>query len=178
MLKKLLVVATVVALSLVTTGCLPKKPTPTTSPQVSPEAGAPSSASEEQSFSGKLKDALGLGQAMKCTWKKDDQNFATAYLKGRNVYTEATMDGEKGYSLVKANCLYFWQEGKTEGVQLCSEPSPEEDSSEDSLPEEFSTQTPDVDYRCERTDVPDSRFDLPAGITFTNPLQGLDGFTP
>jgi len=101
---------------------------------------------------------------MKCTWKKDENNFGTAYMKNNKIYTEVTQASKKMYSLVVDNCNYSWEEGKTDGFKVCFEP--EEGEEEMPTPEEFTWETPDIQYSCVKTVVSDSRFNPPANVNF------------
>lgn len=143
--------------------------------QVTPPSGVEQEAPavEEKSFTGRLKDALSLGQSMKCTWKKDEGNFGTAYIKGSKIYTEVTYTGKKAYSIVADNCTYSWEEGKTDGFKLCFEPEerPGEEPGEEPSTEEFAWETADINYSCVKTVVSDSMFNPPANIQFISPLE-------
>ena len=137
---------------------------------VGEEAAAP----EEKGFTGKLKDALSLGQSMKCTWKQDESNYSTSYIKGDKVYTEGTYAGQKMYSIMADNCVYSWQEGQAEGFKICYEPGQMEEMRESATGEEgtvpgrYSGATPDVDYSCVPAVVSDAKFNPPSNITFAS----------
>lgn len=143
----------------------PKKVSQVTPGEVEVEQKAPQ---EEKGFTGRLKDALILGQSMKCTWKTDENNFGTAHVKNNKIYTEAVYGGKKMYSILADNCTYSWEEGATDGFKLCSEP---EEPEEVSMPEEFSWETADINYRCVKTVVSDSLFNPPSNIEFISPLE-------
>lgn len=122
----------------------------------------------EESFTGKLKDVLSLGQSMKCTWQKDENNYGTSFIKNQNIYTEVIVDGKKMHSLIVNDCTYTWEEGKDIGFKMCFE---EEKEEEVSLPEEFSWETPDISYSCVKTTVTDSMFNPPRSVTFIGPKE-------
>ena len=134
---------------------------------------------EQQSFTGKLQDALSLGQSMKCTWQEDADNFGTAYIKNEKVYSEVTSDGKKAFMITVDNCTYTWEEGATEGYEMCFEPTETEEMAvtpgvgvgEEEVPEEYQGQTPKVDYNCQPAVVADSMFNPPAGVKFINPQE-------
>jgi len=134
---------------------------------------------EGQGFTGKLKDALNLGQSMKCTWSQDADNFGTAYIKDEKVRTDVTTDGKAAHSIVVDNCTWVWEEGKTEGFEMCYEPTemeemeevPEMEVGEADIPEEYSQQTPDIDYTCQPDVFSDSMFNPPSGVNFINPQE-------
>lgn len=134
---------------------------------------------EGQSFTGKLRDALTLGQSMKCTWRQDENNFGTAYIKNEKIRTDVTTDGESAHSIMADNCTYAWEEGTTEGFKMCFEPAeleemeevPEVEVGEEAMPEGDSYQTPDIDYTCEPAVVSDSMFNPPSGVQFVSPQE-------
>ncbi len=133
----------------------------------------------EKGFTGKLKDALNLGQSMKCTWSQDADNFGTAYIKDEKVRTDVTTDGKAAHSIMADNCTWVWEEGKAEGFKMCYEPAemeemeevPEMEVGQEGIPEEYSYQTPDIDYTCQPDVFSDSMFNPPSGVNFINPQE-------
>lgn len=133
----------------------------------------------QESFTGKLKDALTLGQSMKCTWNQDADNFGTAYIKDEKVRTDVTTDGKSAHSIMADNCTWVWEEGTTEGFKMCYEPTemeemeevPEVVVGEEEIPEEYSYQAPDIDYTCQPAVVSDSMFNPPTGVNFISPQE-------
>ena len=148
---------------------------PTAPSEVSEQAPA----EEGKGFVGKLKDALILGQSMKCTWEKDENNFAISYIKDSKVRTEVTQAGEKAHSIMVDNCTYTWQEGETQGFKMCFEPEEgeevEEGEEEAMTPEEITAEMPDYEYNCEPAIVPDSMFNPPAEVNFMSMEQMMGG---
>jgi len=128
-------------------------------------------AEEEKGFTGKLKDALTLGQSMKCTWKQDEDNFATSYIKDSKIRTEVTQAGTKMHSIMADDCNYSWEEGKTQGLKICFEPEEEEEEAEEVAPEEATVETPDYEYNCSPAVVSDSMFNPPTSINFMDMSQ-------
>lgn len=163
-----IIVVVVVAAGLVIGGRFFLKRGGPATPQPTPDQEAPA-AEEEKSFTGKLKDALTLGQAMKCTWEKDTNNFATVYIKGDKVYSDVTSDGKQMHSIMADNCTYSWEEGKTQGLKFCFEPKETEGAKEEEQArEEYGGEPPDVEYNCVPAVVSDSMFNLPTNIKFTS----------
>lgn len=150
-------------------GIMPSTQVPTGGTQevVTPE--------EEKGFTGKLKDALTLGQAMKCTWEQDENNFGTAYIKNEKVHTDVTYQGKRAHSIMADDCTYAWEEGAAQGYELCVEPEEveveETEEMEPELPEGYEAQAPDVNYNCEPAVVSEAMFELPSGINFINPME-------
>ncbi len=141
------------------------------------EAQAPAGeapATGEGGFVGKLKDALTLGQSMKCVWRQDESNFAISYIKDDKVHTEVTQAGKKAHSIIKDDCSYSWEEGATQGFEMCFEPEEVgeveevEEAEEPASPEEITGEMPDYEYSCEPAVVSESMFELPAGVNFVS----------
>jgi uncharacterized protein YxeA len=144
-----------------------------TQEQEKQEAEVPQEEDEEEgeSFVGELKDALSLGKSMECTWRKDDNNFGTAYIKNEKVYTEVTAEGEEMYAIVADYCTYWWEKDKTEGYKICVEPSGEEEV--EPATEAFSWETPEISYSCKPTVISDAKFNPPSSIQFTDLLESM-----
>jgi hypothetical protein len=132
---------------------------------------------EGQGFTGKLKDALTLGQSMKCTWSQDADNFGTAYVKNEKVYSEVTSDGKKAFMIMADNCTYTWEEGATEGYEMCYEPvameevTPPAGMSGEEATAQQEMKAPEVNYDCQPAVVSDSMFNPPSEVNFINPQE-------
>jgi hypothetical protein len=133
----------------------------------------------EESFQGSLKDLLNLGNSMKCTWQKDEQNYGVSYIKDDKFRAETTINDMKSYVIFKDNCSYSWQEGVEQGWVYCSQEE-EIDVQEGEVEEEGQEAYEDAgrgwenyNYQCQKTNVDDDMFVLPEGIEFTNPLESM-----
>lgn len=147
--------------------------------EVSAPSGTGVETPSEESFTGKLKDALSLGASMKCTWETDESNFGTAYIKGAKVYSDVTYADQRAYSIMVDNCVYSWQEGKTEGLKICFEPEEvEEAAGEAPSAEGFFREQPDIDYSCVTAVVSDAKFRPPTHITFVDPEEMMRQLMP
>jgi len=118
-----------------------------------------------ESFTGKIKDAFMRNIPLKCTYKKDDQNFATAYIKSKKYYAEIMAAGKSGYIILIDNCLWSWSKDEAQGVKMCFEPKEGEDIWTDIQAQE---KTADVDYNCVPSVVNDAVFTSPSNIKFTD----------
>ena len=180
-MKKILPVIVIIIIILVIAGALvlgKNKPgsTPGGTSQQTTGGTQGSSSQQDQSFTGKLKDALALGMAMKCEWKTDETNFGTTWVKNNNMYNEVSADGKIAYAIVKDNCLWSWGQQGDQGVTMCYEP---EEGSAGTTPNS-SGQTqggppPDIDYHCQPEVFSDTKFSPPGNITFMDmsKLQGI-----
>jgi len=119
----------------------------------------------EPTLTGRLQEMLALGQSLKCTWRRDDQNFGTTYIKGKKVYSD---------------CTYFWEEGAAQGMTMCFEPEAAEETGETPDTEEYEelfAQTPDVNYQCVKAVASEGLFKPPTNVNFTNLQQMMESTT-
>lgn len=119
-----------------------------------------------ESFTGKIKDAFMRNIPLKCTYKTDDQNFATAYIQNKKYYAEITTAGKLGYVILTNNCLWSWEKDKAEGVKMCFEPKEGEDIWTDV--EKQQQEGTDMSYNCAPSVVNDAVFTPPSNIKFTD----------
>ncbi len=123
--------------------------------------GANISQISQEAFSGSLKLAVEKGIPMKCTYKIDENNFGTGYIKGKNYAGEVSMNGQKSKILLIENCMYTWNENAKQapGAKICFEPT-----SGKSIWDQAGEQN--TNYNCSPTIVSDSMFAVPTDIKF------------
>lgn len=115
---------------------------------------------EDESFTGKLKQAIALGVPMKCSYTQGDFT-GTGFVQGRKYYGEVSNQGRKGYVIMKDNCMWSWTEGQDQGVKTCFETDMWEEQ------EGQQVQVPiEAEYHCAPVVFPESKFDPPANINF------------
>jgi len=134
----------------------------------------------EPTLTGRLQEMLALGQSLKCTWRRDDQNFGTTYIKGKKVYSDTTANGQRAHAIVVDNCTYFWEEGAAQGMTMCFEPEAAEETGETPDTEEYEelfAQTPDVNYQCVKAVASEGLFKPPTNVNFTNLQQMMESTT-
>jgi len=102
---------------------------------------------------------------LKCTYKTDDQNFATAYLQNKKYYAEITSAGKLGYIILIDNCLWSWSKDQAQGVKMCFQPKEGQDIWTDVQNQD---KTANVDYNCAPAIVNDSVFTPPSNIKFSD----------
>lgn len=141
--------------------------------------GTPGSKTEE--FSGTLAQAMKLGVPMKCEWQTNEGS-GESFVKGEDMYVKTTMSGKTGYMVKKGDCINTWEEGKTQGVKICQEQLPEaSDQPNDWQPDSGSYKAEGVDmnvqYKCQPDIFTGDRFDLPAGVQFTDMGEMMKGLT-
>ena len=121
---------------------------------------------KSESFTGKIKDAFMKGIPLKCTYKKDDQNYSTGYLKDKKYYAEVMSAGKMGYIILIDNCMWAWnKEGNQDGVKMCFAQQQNEDMWSSF---EQNQKSADFDYNCVPTIVNESVFTPPTDIKFVN----------
>ena len=119
-----------------------------------------------ESFTGKIKDAFMRGIPLKCTYKKDDQNFSTGYLKNKKYYAEVTAAGKLGYIILVDNCMWAWNKDQADnGVKMCFAQQQGEDMWSSF---ESNQKSADFDYNCSPTIINESIFTPPSNVKFTN----------
>ncbi len=132
-----------------------------------------------EEFSGTLAQAMKLGVPMKCEWQTNEGS-GESYVKGEDMYLKTMMQGKTGYMVQKGNCVHTWEEGKNQGVKFCQEDLPEASGEPaDWTPDAGSYQAEGVDWKVEYKCRPDifgaDKFDLPAGVQFTDMAEMMKG---
>lgn len=112
-------------------------------------------------FIGKLSDALSSGKAMKCTVDTEDSK-GTFYVKSGMLAGNATSEGQSASFLIKDSCMYYWQEGNSQGYKWCWEAGDESYDWEENL------MASSEQYNCQPASVSNSMFDVPSGVSFTD----------
>ena len=131
------------------------------------KTGQPTGEAPKDSFIGTLKEVISSGGAMECTYKKDDAFFGKTWVKGKQIYSEFTQEGKKGYMIMKDNCMYTWSTEQPDGFKICFDPAEFEEAMEGSS--DFGQQAgppPDMNYNCIPAVIGDSRFNPPTDIDF------------
>ena len=114
-------------LVLAVSGCVNKTQEEAKDSETGSDQEAMTGEENDGGFLGSLKDALKLGKSMKCTWKKDEANFGTAYISDKKYKSENTVDGKLGYIVYDGECSYIWEDGKMEGLTYCLKPEDKEE---------------------------------------------------
>lgn len=130
-----------------------------------------------------IKDAMGLGQKMECTYAMgigEEKFVSTVWTEGKKYRGESIIDGKKNYSLFDGNDLmYNWEEGSTTGTKISvscmkeiGDSFPKQDSAaagDDAIPPEDLGENAFDDVpeaNCQPAGSVD--FSVPSGITFTD----------
>lgn len=126
-----------------------------------------------------LKALQGTG-SVKCTYTANNSTVTT-YIKDGNVRVEMTgSEGEKTNSLVVNKIAYIWQEGQGTGMMYDTSVITPEATETTEAPRSYKDADAikhDLDSyhpTCTSESAPDSLFDKPTDITFTNMSKMMD----
>ncbi len=133
---------------------------------------------EDETFTDTLKNIVGLGRSLRCTWEVEDAS-GTTWVKDEQTYTEVSAAGRQGNIIVKDSCVWAWTEGEEQGIKLCYETTEDvyTEGGEDAESEDFSQVSSfslptDVEYNCRPATVSADRFNPPSNIEFMD-MQDL-----
>lgn len=68
-----------------------------------------------------IKDAMGLGKVMKCTYQMANNNEQTevaTYVNGKQFLTTQTVAGKTNHALSDGTTMYTWTEGQNQGMKI------------------------------------------------------------
>lgn len=82
--------------------------------------GALPQAEEQGSMIGSIKDAMGLGKKMKCTYSEKDGSgvSSTVYVDGQKFKFTTEANGEKMYGVSDGDTQYMWTGTKKQGFKM------------------------------------------------------------
>jgi len=130
-------------------------------------------ADQNESFTGKIKDAFMRNVPLKCTYKINDHSFGVAWLKNKKYYGEITVDDKTGYMIFADNCLWSWSGEQNQGAKMCFEPQDNEDPWDNIEKEQ---KNPDINYTCVPAVVDEAVFEPPKSIKFMDISQMMQDF--
>lgn len=180
-MKKILLGIFVLGAVVLVSGCAKK---------TNPEPG-PKGTGEEQKTEGRIissiKDAIGLGKKMECTYtyKSGEETITTkAYIEGKKYKGESEFMGKKQLMVFDGETMYSWSESEKKGTkwsQSCMEEinkenEPEKNSdiskpTEDEIKDASEAFKDAMDVKC--TDVASIDFSVPSDIEFSDMCQQL-----
>ena len=121
-------------------------------------------------YEGTLKMAVEKGIPLKCAWRKDDGNFGTTWVKGKNIYGELTAEGKEGYMIMKDNCIWSWAKGESVGAKICFEEIDYDQMSSGtgSTTGTSTASVPDQQFNCVPSVITESKFEPPSEVNFSS----------
>ncbi len=134
---------------------------------------------------GSIKDAMGLGKTMRCTYRiknQDGEMEVVTYVDGGKYATEMNIAGNKQRMVYNEEAMYTWQEGQKQGMKMtkaCTEELNKDlpESNESDVPEEDVTGEKffedAMDVKCEEFSNAD--FSVPTNVEFSDQCEMLKG---
>ncbi len=134
-----------------------------------------------------IKEAMGLGKAMKCVYKMNNESGnteVTTYVEGKKYATEIIIAGKIQHMIFDGKDIYSWTEGKKEGVKMSddcmqgmgvSATKENNDNTENMETNQEKAFTNAVDVKC--VEFKEADFSVPTNITFSDPCKTLKGMT-
>jgi hypothetical protein len=114
------------------------------------------------------------GKTVKCTWQVEG-NSGVYYVKGNKFRTEMTVADKNWFGIWVDNCNYSWTKEDGAGLKICYEKTEEEatvESQESQAPPQLQEGAwMDASFNCENVEIPDSMFQLPEEVNFTEMPQ-------
>lgn len=138
------------------------------------QAGQAMQEQEGGSFMGALKDVIAKGTAFKCTSSVDTesgQGVIEGTVQGNNYLGKANVQGKMANILMKENCMWTWEEGKTNGFKTCFELA----EGQTSMWGQYNQAALDANVNCAPTVVGPGTFNPPANVNFIDMDQAMDG---
>ncbi|GEM_PF-3723295 len=134
-----------------------------------------------------LASAMETGASVKCTaTDENDQSLAEYLVKNKNMKIISTdPSGQKSYVLMLGTTQYIWTDDSPTGMMytINEEQAKEFAQEAQDRPTEPLAEEPDeleestVQFSCDRANISDGEFAVPANVTFTNPLENMPEFT-
>lgn len=122
-----------------------------------------------------IKDAMGLGKTMQCTYS-GPEGTSTVYVDGEKFKTIAEASGSKMTVLFDGKTQYYWDNGTKQGYSIsiaCLEefnksvPETKQEGSKQSQLEDFKSNLDTVD-NAQCTEAKGIDFTVPTDVTFTD----------
>lgn len=181
MKKTILILGLIFALTLTLTGCFKEKE------EKSEAKPTPTSEEGEESFFGSLKDLMGLGKAMKCTYSSENEMGKTSgvtYISGQKARSDSKFTDSAGqttgsYMINDGEWVYIWTSDQKEGMKMKVQEM-EREQKPTELPEQEGEQAQisyqdaqkemqqEVDYKCTSWQADNSVFTPPTNVAFKN----------
>jgi hypothetical protein len=132
-----------------------------------------------------IKDAMGLGKKMKCSYTMETgegKDTYTTYVDGKKYKSESEFEGKMQYSVFDGEIIYSWNNKEKKGTKMSSKcledlnKSTEEDKPEKVAAPEAAEPTDEnfedaMDVKCE--DVSSIDFSIPSDVVFTDQCEEM-----
>ena len=153
---------------------------------------------DDSSITGNIKDLLGMGKALKCTWEGEEGMNGETYVDGKRMYsimknTPSGPNGEMGDSFVinDEEWMYTWSSLSTDGMKIAIPTEDEMNNIEKmgenvNIPKDIEQpagkeavdMNKDYKYSCKPWIVDQGIFTPPANINFVDLAGMMKQFSP
>lgn len=182
---KMIPLLAIVVSSLVLSGCLKQ-----TNQVMETEQEQEQTGEQGESFNGSLKEMLGLGKKVECSWRFDDvegksSSTGTVWVDGDRSRSEISVkvEGEEGtdmdmISISDGKMNYMWSRGQKTGskfdigeMEKLGQEMQQENSQDQNQAQ--SNWEKMYDYKCKAWRVDESKFLVPTDVEFTDMAQQM-----
>lgn len=178
-MKKTLILFSALALVLILAGCAKKSETSQSQPASNNQQ------SEGSSVISSIKDAIGMGKKMKCTYSvkvgTETDTYVT-YVEGEKYKSESVFDGKTQFSVSDGKTIYSWNDKDKNGTKMdikciddLKKPQEAEPSKTAEIPNSVTSPEEQsdnaTDTKCESVSSID--FSVPTDITFKDQCEEL-----
>jgi hypothetical protein len=171
------------ALSFLLTGCSLSNPTPST-----PTSSSDSNPSLSQTISGSLQDLLTRDQSLQCTWNyqnQQSQGQGEIFVSGQKFRGSTTINvpnqGQVTTQMLSdGQWMYQWGGPLAQGVKMNLqelESAPPEQSNDQQAQSAYQTINQNYQYDCQPWTPDQSKFQVPADVTFVDLNQMINNAT-
>ncbi|MEA2007227.1 MAG: hypothetical protein U9O20_03665 [Patescibacteria group bacterium] len=186
--KKILVIACVVMVTTILSGCslfgedkeqkITKKDAKTEQEQKN-EKGDKNNSKDGNYFE-TMTDLLARGKSMKCTYTQEVEGEGTSdgivYMADKNSLVEMTTNADTGrvgkmYALITDEWHYSWVEGSSSGFKMTVEAAEMDEKMKNSVSE----MTNEIDFECKKWKKDNSKFEIPSNVNFQDMSEMMEG---
>ncbi len=136
--------------------------------------------SNEPQMQMSMKELIAMGRSQKCDFSEPQSNTAgTIYIADGKVRGDFTSQNQgasmSGHMIVDGTTVYTWMDGMNQGFKTSFNPTGaqgEGDTQQGLSPDKK------TDYKCETWSKDESKFAMPAGITFSDMSAMMQGKMP
>ena len=128
-----------------------------------------------------MQDLMARGKSMKCTYTQEVEGGGTAtgvvYMADKNARTEITIKEAnspfgKMYALVNQEWVYSWNDTSSEGYKIALEASEMGEKNKETV----SNLSEEIDFECKSWKKDNSKFKVPTNIEFKDMSEMMEGF--
>jgi len=128
-----------------------------------------------------MQDLMARGKSMRCTYTQEVEGGGTAtgvvYMADKNARVEITIKeanspSGKMYALMNQEWVYSWVDGSSQGVKMTLEASELSEKNEETV----SNLSKEIEFECKSWKKDNSKFKVPTNIEFQDMSEMMEGF--